>query len=215
MTTQPAKRSRRKAERPAEILEAAFEECVLKGYLATRLEDVAARAGVTKGTIYFYFENKERVFTEMVRFKSQQLFPDMEKYVAALTGSYAERLRALIIFMYQRIAQERSSREVLRFLIADGFRFPDLVDRHYDEFIDPMLKRVRDLIEAGIEAGEFRASAATRFTEILVSPSLLLCLWSLLFGERRPLDIDGFTEASIDLVMHGLLQSAMTPGSPG
>lgn len=207
MTLQPGKRTRRKAERPAEILEAAFEEFVKNGYLATRLEDVAARAGVTKGTVYFYFENKERVFTEMVRFKSQAVFPDLEKHASTLTGSHAERLRAMIIFMYQRIAHDRSSREILRFLVAEGSRFPDLVDRHYDEFIDPMLQRVRDLIEGGIASGEFRASPAARFTEIVISPGLLLSLWSLLFGTRRAIDIDSFTEASIELLMHGLARS--------
>lgn len=60
-------RARRKFERPGEILEAAFEEFVENGYAGTRLEDVAARAGVTKGTIYFYFESKEDVFASMVR----------------------------------------------------------------------------------------------------------------------------------------------------
>ncbi|KIZ42564.1 MULTISPECIES: TetR/AcrR family transcriptional regulator [Rhodopseudomonas] len=200
-------RSQRKAERPAEILEAAFEEFAKNGYVATRIEDVAARVGVTKGTIYFYFGTKERVFTEMVRFKSQALFPDLEKHAATLTGSYAERLNAMMIFMYQRISQDRSSREVLRFLICDGFRFPDLVDKHYDEFIHPMLQRVRDLIDGGIAAGEFRASPATLSAEILISPSLLLSVWSLMFGTRRAIDIECFTKASMDMLMNGIART--------
>jgi AcrR family transcriptional regulator len=198
------KRARRKAERPAEILDAAFEEFVKSGYAATRLEDVAARACVTKGTIYFYFETKERVFDEMIRHKSQAFFPELGNYAEKLEGSYDKRLRALIVFVYRKIAEDRTSRETLRFLIADGSRFPDLVDRHYEEFVRPVIDQFRKLIEAGVAAGEFRASPASAFTEIVMSPALLLSLWSMLFGTRKQIDVAAFTDASIDLVMNGL-----------
>ena len=200
------KRARRKAERPAEILDAAFEEFVKNGYAATRLEDVAARAGVTKGTIYFYFDSKERVFDEMVRHKSQAVFPELESHVEKLEGSHTSRLRALIIFVVHRIAEDRASRETLRFLIAEGTRFPDLVDRHYAEFVAPLIDQFRKLIEAGMAAGEFRSSLpASEFTEkFVMSPALLLSVWSLLFGSRKELNVAAFTDASIDLLMHGL-----------
>jgi hypothetical protein len=95
----------------------------------------------------------------------------------------------------------------LRFLIAEGTRFPDLVDRHYEEFVYPIIEQFRKIIEAGVAAGEFRASPATIFTEIVMSPALLLSLWSLLFGSRRKIDITDFTDASIDLLMRGLARS--------
>jgi AcrR family transcriptional regulator len=197
-------RARRKAERPAEILDAAFEEFVEHGYAAARLEDVAKRAGVTKGTIYFYFETKERVFDEMIRHVSGSLFPQLGSFVEQLDGSYAERLRALIVFVYGRIADDRIARETLRFLISDGSRFPDLVDRHYDEFMRPVIMQFHALIEAGIAAGEFRASPATQFTELVLSPALLLSVWSLLFQDRRKIDFAAFVAASFDLLMNGL-----------
>lgn len=204
MPLETKRRARRKAERPAEILDAAFEEFVKNGYAATRLEDVAARAGVTKGTIYFYFETKERVFEEMIRHTAQAFLPDLERYVSELKGSYTARLRDLIVFVYRRIADDRAARETLRFLIAEGMRFPDLVDRHYEEFVYPMIEQFRTILEAGVAAGEFRASPATAFTEIVMSPALLLSLWSLLFGSRKTIDIADFTDASIDLLMRGL-----------
>lgn len=204
MNSDLKKRTRRKAERPAEILDAAFEEFAQHGYAATRLEDVAARASVTKGTIYFYFETKERVFDEMIRHKSQAFFPELESYAGKLEGSYNARLRALMVFVYRRIAEDRSSRETLRFLIAEGSRFPDLVERHYDEFMQPVIDQFRKLIEAGVAAGEFRASPASKFTEIVMSPALMLSVWSLLFGTRKQFDIALFTEASIDLLMRGI-----------
>jgi AcrR family transcriptional regulator len=79
-------------------------------YAATRLEDVAARAGVTKGTIYFYFQTKERVFDEMIRHVSRSFFPELESYAEKLQGSYSSRLRSLIVFVYGRIGEDRASR---------------------------------------------------------------------------------------------------------
>ncbi len=204
MPIETKRRARRKAERPAEILDAAFEEFVKSGYAATRLEDVASRAGVTKGTIYFYFETKERVFEEMIRHMAQSFLPDLDRYASELKGSYTARLRELIAFVYRRIADDRVARETLRFLIAEGARFPDLVDRHYDEFVRPMIEQFQKMLEAGVAAGEFRASPAMAFTEIVMSPALLLSLWSLLFGNRKAIDIADFTDASIDLLMRGL-----------
>jgi len=206
MPPEVKKRARRKAERPAEILDAAFEEFVKHGYSATRLEDVAALAGVTKGTIYFYFDTKERVFEEMVRHKTKEFLPQLADYALTLEGSHTDRLRALFMYSYAHIAENRASREVLRFLISEGGRFPELVDRHYDEFVMPMMEQFKRVIDAGVAAGEFRNAPAAEFTEIVMSPSLLLCLWSLLFGTRKHFDMAAFTEASTDLILRGLIR---------
>lgn len=204
MTSDMKKRARRKAERPTEILDAAFEEFVKTGYSATRLEDVARRAGVTKGTIYFYFETKERVFQEMMRHKSQDLLPDLDRLASQLEGSYAERFRKLVVFFFGRIAEDRAERETLRLLIAEGSRFPDMVDKYYEEFVQPVIDHFKRIIEAGVAAGEFRAAPANSFAELVASPALLLSIWTMLFGTRRQLDITAFTEASIDLLMKGI-----------
>ena len=105
MVAPKKRRARRKAERPGEILDAAFEEFIKRGYAATRLEDVAERAGVTKGTIYFYFETKERVFEEMIRHMSRPMFSELNEFIATLTGPFHTRLRSLIGFLYKRIAR--------------------------------------------------------------------------------------------------------------
>jgi AcrR family transcriptional regulator len=204
MLPEVKKRARRKAERPAEILDAAFEEFVKSGYAATRLEDVAARAGVTKGTIYFYFDTKERVFEEMVRRTSQALFPEIESYAASLEGSYASRLRALIAFLLSRIAENRGLREMLRFLIAEGARFPGLVDRHDAEFVQPMIEQIHKLIEAGTAAGEFRPARSVIRTDLIMSPAIFLIVWTLLFGDRKKIDLAEFTDVSFDLILNGL-----------
>jgi AcrR family transcriptional regulator len=208
-TAKSKPRARRKAERPAEILDAAFEEFIKEGYAATRLEDVAARAGVTKGTIYFYFETKERVFEEMIRHMSQPIFAELHTFAAGLDGPYRSRLRTMMGFLYNRIAEDRVPREVLRFLIAEGVRFPELVDRHDQEFVRPFIELLRVLVAGGIAAGEFRATAALEFPDIFMSPALMLNLWAMLFGKRRQIDVEAFIEAHFDLLMNGL---SLPPG---
>ena len=204
MVAPKKRRARRKAERPGEILDAAFEEFIKHGYAATRLEDVAERAGVTKGTIYFYFDTKERVFEEMIRHMSRPMFSELNEFIATLTGPFHARLRSLIGFLYKQIAEDRASRETLRFLISEGGRFPDLVDRHYHEIVGPFIELMREVVEAGIRAGEFRATPAVKFPEVIFSPAMLLVVWQLLHGDRRPIDIDAFVEAHFDLLMKGL-----------
>ncbi|MBR0706993.1 TetR/AcrR family transcriptional regulator [Bradyrhizobium liaoningense] len=200
----PKVRARRKAERPAEILDAAFIEFAKEGYAATRLEDVAKRVGVTKGTIYFYFETKERVFEEMIRHVARPVFSELNDFATTLNGPYLGRLRALIGFLYNRIAKDRSSREVFRFLIAEGGRFPELVDRHYEEFVRPFIDRLREVVTSGVAAGEFRTTAALEFSDIFMSPILMLNLWTLLSGDRRKIDLEAFIDAHFDLLMNGL-----------
>lgn len=202
------KRARRKQERPAEILEAAFEEFAEHGFAATRLEDVAERAGVTKGTIYFYFESKERVFGEMIRHYSNLLFSEANEFLAASSGSCAERLSGFIRFFYRRFAIDRKEREILRLLVADGRHFPELVDRHYADFVAPSIERINELVRSGVANGEFRPAPAAQFAEIIVGPAMLLCFWLLVFANQKEVDFEAFMKGHLDLLFNGLLLRA-------
>lgn len=193
-------RAQRKAERPGEILDAAFEEFVANGYAATRVEDIAARLGVTKGTVYFYFDNKETLFEETLRHASTP-FTDVKDYLLTLDGPYDERIRAFVRMLYLRIATDRNSRELLRFVISEGSRFPHILDRHHEQYIEPMFSAARELFEAGVKAGELRPSPLLRFPEIAVSPCLLLSFWYMLFAERKPYDVEAFIEAHTELLL--------------
>ncbi|GLS33464.1 transcriptional regulator, TetR family [Mesorhizobium albiziae] len=198
-------RAERKARRPQEILEAAFEEFTGKGYAATRVEDVAARLGVTKGTIYLYFPTKDVLFEAMNRHMSAP-FADVLASAGTLKGSCSERLQALLLLAYEKVSNDRKTRELLRLALAEGARFPDIVDRHYDEFIAPLFGAVGGLVEQGVASGEFRQGAAASTPDVVVSSVLHITVWRLLFADRRPLNEPAFIEAHIDLVLKGLLQ---------
>src|ERR1700728_5431810 len=124
-------RRRRKAERPQEILEAAFVEFSRNGYATTTLDQIAERAGVTKGTIYVYFENKEHLFISMVRELMKATLDTVQDMFERHDGSTADLLRAQFSFIYEHIGADRRRREVVRMLIAEAPRFPELADRYH------------------------------------------------------------------------------------
>lgn len=118
-------RAEQKARRPQEILEAAFEEFLDKGFSATRVEDVALRLGITKGTVYLYFPSKEVLFEESIRQMSLPL-SQLRASAETLEGSYAERLRQMIGMAYEMIAGDCKCSELLRLTVSEGTRFPIL-----------------------------------------------------------------------------------------
>ncbi|EJJ27674.1 TetR/AcrR family transcriptional regulator [Rhizobium sp. CF142] len=201
--TKKLTRAEQKARRPVEILDAAFEEFVERGYVATRVEDIASRIGVTKGTVYVYFETKEQLFEAMIGHISVPL----EGLLASANeqqGTAAERLQKTIALIYDLVIRDRRLRELMRFIIAEGSRFPQIVDRHHEAFIDPLDWQMQSLIDDGVRIGEFR-SAPAAFSDAVVAPAITFLFFKLLFDERRPLDRDAYVKAHIDLVLHGLL----------
>ena len=198
-------RRRRKAERPQEILEAAFVEFSRNGYAMTTLDRVAEHAGVTKGTIYVYFENKEHLFISMVREITKATLDTVHEMLETHEGSTADLLRAQFSFIYQHIVEDRRRREVLRMLIAEAPRFPELADRYHQEILRPCLDMLRQAIQRGMDRGEFRNSAIIDLPQIVIAPIALVDLWMMMFDTRQPLDLKAYFNAHLDLVLNGLL----------
>ncbi|AYG63415.1 TetR family transcriptional regulator [Rhizobium jaguaris] len=199
-------RAEQKARRPVQILDAAFEEFVERGYVATRVEDIASRVGVTKGTIYVYFETKEQLFEAMIRHISVPL----EELLASsneIKGTAAERLQKRIELIYDLIIKDRKLRELIRFVIAEGSRFPQIVDRHHDIFIDPLERQMQSLLDEGIKNGEFRPTPAA-FSDAVIAPAIAFLVFKLIFEDRRILDRDTYLKAHVDLILHGLCEPA-------
>lgn len=198
-------RRRRKAERPKEILDAAFEEFSRSGYAATTLDQVAERAGVTKGTIYVYFENKEHLFISMVRDLTQAGMDPVIEMFERHEGSTAELLREQFGFIYRHIVQDTRRREVVRMLIAEAARFPALADRYRAEIHAPCMELLRQAIQRGIDRGEIRPSAILDCPQVIIAPIALVDHWMMLFGDREPLDLGSYFQAHLELVLNGLL----------
>ncbi|MBX5129952.1 TetR/AcrR family transcriptional regulator [Rhizobium lentis] len=198
-------RAEQKALRPIQILDAAFEEFVRNGFTGARVDDIADRVGVTKGTVYVYFETKEKLFEAMISHFSVP-FQELLAITASLSGSAADRLMSMLGLLYDQIAEDRTTRELTRLVISEGQRFPDLIDRHHDQFIAPVIAKIDGLILEGVESGEFR-EIPVEFSDIVVAPILTTTVLRLIFDDRRvpTPDREAFLRTYFDLLFNGLL----------
>ncbi len=184
---------------------AALKEFAAKGFAAARLEDVAASAGISKGTIYLYYPTKEALFEAVVREMITPILNRAEAAQAERAMTCEQLLRVLIETLYrQLVATER--RQILRMLIADAPRFPDLVSLYHREAVARGRVLLRTIVDRGVATGEFRQGPASRFPEAILGPAIMLAIWKMLFEPLDPLDLDQFMDAHIDLVLHGLLR---------
>ncbi|WP_224702300.1 TetR/AcrR family transcriptional regulator [Devosia aquimaris] len=191
-------RAAAKQARPREILEAAFEEFSLRGYAATRLDDIAARVGVTKGTIYVYFENKETLFETMVVELSTPEH-DTTPYLAELETSAASALEHLLRNVYAEALSDRYSREILRLLIAEKNTFQSLSRRFKDNFAGPVFGSLQQILQKGSETGEFAPQAASIDPFFILSPFLGYFVLDLVLPEDSP-EADSFLGTHIEMV---------------
>ncbi|WP_458386940.1 TetR/AcrR family transcriptional regulator [Rhizobium pisi] len=186
-------------------MEAAFEEFATKGYAATRVEDVATRLGITKGTVYLYFPTKDVLFQDMFRHASTSS-ADLSTAVGSLRGSCADRIRALLLIAFENTANDRKTRELLRLSVAEGARLPEMVDCRHELFIAPTLAALTALVEEGVKSGELRQDRAADTPDVLASLIFHVAVWRLMFADRKPIDGRALMEAHIDLAMNGLLR---------
>ncbi|SKA05950.1 TetR/AcrR family transcriptional regulator [Consotaella salsifontis] len=204
-----SKKPRRRAgsispdERVQAILEAACAVFLEKGFANARVEDVAARAGIAKGTVYLHFASKEALFEALI---SSLALPPLDGLTALLadeTGSSADLLRRAIgIFKDGVLASER--RHVLRLLLTEGPRFPAIARFHHDHVVSRAIPMLRAVVARGVERGEFATDALARFPHLFVSPMLLALVWEALFSDIETLDVDGLMNAHLELILRAM-----------
>ncbi len=195
-------RAEQKARRPTQILEAAFEEFVANGFVATRVEDIADRIDVTKGTIYVYFPTKEDLFLAVIDYITRPL-QNLLQSSRQLTGTCSERIQSMIVLFYDHVSDDRYTRELIRFVIAEGTRFPNLIQKHHDELIGPIFALVQSLLDEGMASGEFRKVSPT-LAPVIAAPVIALMVETLIFGGNQKEDVPAYIRAHLDLVMNGI-----------
>jgi len=203
-----------------QILAAAFEEFAAKGYTEARVDDVAERAGIAKGTIYLYFKNKEMLFQAVLRSLIHHVFEELNQFIRAFPGSAEDLVRAVLSRQYSEVVKNPKARLMFRLLIAEVHKFPQLADVCLREVIAPGIAAMRMLVEKGVSSGEFRETKIAEFPQILVGPTVLAVVWALILGERHCLDLDAYMEAHLELVLCGLRKKSSPPAgdsrsSPG
>ena len=193
-----ANRAERTAERRAAIVEAALDEFISRGFTATRLDDVARRAGVAKGTIYLHFKDKESMFEELIR---TALVPMINRLHAPppVGGSVRDMIEGFADNFIREVASTRRG-DIVRLIVAEGPRFPAVADFYYREVVSRGLAGMRALIELGIARGEIRQKNLARFPQILVAPALIAVIWQSLFSKHAPLDATEMFRVHLDLI---------------
>jgi AcrR family transcriptional regulator len=195
---------RRKDSRPGEILQAALDCFAERGFTATRLEDVAARAGVTKGTAYLYFKNKEELFKAVVR---GYLVPAIEQFEAAALapGPVSELLVSIATMFVERVYNTQFS-ALPKLVISEASNFPELARFYLDEVIARGRRLLTGLIRRGIASGEFREVDVEHTAYCMIAPLVFSALWKHSLGpfDARPLDAAALVRCHIDLLLHGL-----------
>jgi AcrR family transcriptional regulator len=197
-----AKRRRRKDERPGEIVEAGLAEFAATGFAATRLEDVAKRAGIAKGTIYRYFASKEALFEAAVRSRLALVF-DLAPQIDAFPGTSQDLLRNLLARMYEQLLGS-DMRIILRILLADGPRFPALTEFYHAAVIAQGRKLLARIVTRGIASAEFRRGAYADLPMVLMAPLLMAAVWKMNFERHEPVDAARFAAAHLDLIFEGI-----------
>jgi len=193
------KYQRRKEDRPQEIIEAAFSVFAEKGYAAARVDDVAKRAGVSKGLMYLYFKTKEELFKAVVKSVVVRRVDALVSAVETTELTSEEFIRGpLLEFMKQVPGSPVAI--VIRLLISEGHRHPDLVDYYWDNVVSKGLQAITGFIERGVERGEFRKTAASDQPQLVLAPMMLSMIWRIVFT-RHELDTDKLMETQIDMLL--------------
>lgn len=191
-------RAERAAERRQAIIEAAMEEFIARGFAATRLDDIAKRAGVAKGTIYLHFKDKESMFEELIRTAIVPLVARMQGPPPA-SGTVRDLVEAFALNFIKEIATTRRG-DIVRLIVAEGPRFPAIADFYYREVVSKGLAGMRAMIELGIARGEIRNANLAKFPQILVAPAMIAVIWQSLFAKHAPLDAVEMFRTHLDLI---------------
>lgn len=207
------KSRRRKEARPDEILAAAravFVEC---GFAAARVEEIAAKAGASKGTVYLYFPTKEALFEAVMQ---ADVLPIIEQAHAMLSADPVtpapEQLRYVLDTFYRElVATDR--RRLLHLMIAEGPRFPWLSEFYHRTFVSKGSALIAALIRRGVERGEFTANGLDEFPKIVVGPAILAALYCILFAQHKPLELERYKEVHLGAVLRAL--GVAEEGQPG
>jgi AcrR family transcriptional regulator len=206
-------RQRRKHARPQELLNAALELFVEKGFAATRSEEVATRAGVSKGTLYLYFPSKEELFKAVVRSNISALIAEGQRIADQFDGPSAQLLRLLMHTWWQRVGDTHAG-GIFKIVIAEVRNFPELAQFYTDEVVLPAHRLISGTLQRGIDLGEFRKLPVNEATHTLIAPMLFEALHKHSIGACPVMGPDMnptlLIDTQIDLMLHGLMRTSLS-----
>ena len=187
------------AARREAILDAALMVFAERGYEAARLEDMAKRAGVAKGTVYLYFKDKQALFEALVRGAVSPMLGQVTE-AAVVPGMKPLDVLDLFFTLFQKEVLGTKRKLLLRLIISEGPRFPALAEFYYREVVSHGIKLMRAVATKAAASGEFRSDAPQRFPQLIMAPMLMAAIWDGLFSRIDPLDVRGLLRAHRELL---------------
>lgn len=207
-------RRRRKEARPQELLDAALELFVEKGFAAARAEEVATRAGVSKGTLYLYYPSKEDLLKAVIKKNLSERVAAGAAQAADFDGSATELIRSLLVDWWSQIYDDPAS-AVFKLIITEARTFPEIAEFYAREVIVPAHELMTRIIQRGIDQGEFRALDPGVAMHSLILPLIMVCVHKHSIGacSQTPELFDGpaFIHEHVDLVLAGMAATAAKP----
>ncbi len=200
---------RRKNDRPAEITEAALAVFAENGYSATRVDDVAKRAGVSKGLLYLYFKTKEELFKAVIRSFVAPKVRELSSIVDESDLSAEEFIRGPFLTMIKTLP-ESPIRIMVRLMFSEGHKHPDLVEFYWENVVVHAIEMMKKLIARGVAEGQFRNTAVDELPQLFVSPVIFSIFWNQVFEKHAKLDTDLLIETHIDSMLNYLKIQAGT-----
>jgi AcrR family transcriptional regulator len=212
-----ARRRLTPAERLPQLLDAATEEFTERGYAGASMAGAAARAGVAKALLYHYFPGKAELFEAVVRSCIQPIFAEADRMVAAHRGPRAALLRQLIELGYARVAAEHRERAMLKLLLAEADRFPELAALYHEEVLSRALALAGEVVRAGVASGEFRPELAGEagLPAVLMAPVAMASVWRIMLGPGQAPALDAMRDAHLALALGALTAGPDGGAQPG
>lgn len=202
-----AKRERRKEARPGELLDAALDLFVEKGFAATRAEEVAARAGVSKGTLFLYFPSKEELFKAVVRENISGRFTEWKQELETFEGSTADLVRYGMRVWWERIGATRAS-GITKLIISEARNFPDIAAFYQQEVIRPGTDLIRRILQRGVDRGEFRELDMDYAAFSVIAPMIFLIMMKHSLApcapQDYPLDPERYLHSQMETLLRGI-----------
>lgn len=197
--------SRRTEERPAEIIAAALTLFAERGFAATKLDDVAKAAGISKGTVYLYFATKEDLFRAIVRQELVQSLELAEQAIKNYKGESGDLLRMIVGRFLAVMATDLAV--IPKLVLSEAGNFPEIAKFYADEVVARGMKLIGGILERGIASGEFRPIDSAQFVPIFIGPMLMMVLWKHSIGRHTAIGFDhaAVLDAHIGMMLRGLV----------
>lgn len=186
-----------------DILDAALDVFSDKGFAQARLDEIAARAGVAKGTVYLYVSSKQDLLERLIHTGLALPIEEAQGRILASDAPAEDLLRMLFAFLGTEILGTRR-REIARIVLAEAARHPEFAAFYYREVVSRGLALLRGIAQRGVASGEFASDELARFPQLILAPVLVAILWSNLFERFAPLDIEAMLETHLALIIRAV-----------